>query len=80
MRASNHRRRETALVVTGATLLAIAILPFLPQPRAAAWPFLGISATLHIVYFALIAEAYTRGEVSLAYPLMRGTAPAILAW
>jgi drug/metabolite transporter (DMT)-like permease len=35
------------------------------------------------VYFVLIAEAYTRGGVALAYPLMRGTAPmltALAAW
>jgi drug/metabolite transporter (DMT)-like permease len=79
VRAGRDRNRETSLVVAGATLLAIGILPFLPQPDRAAWPFLGISATLHVVYFALIAEAYTRGEVSLAYPLMRGTAPVLTA-
>jgi drug/metabolite transporter (DMT)-like permease len=79
VRAARDRNRETSLVVAGATLLAIAILPFLPQPNRAAWPFLGISATLHVVYFALIAEAYSRGEVSLAYPLMRGTAPMLTA-
>ena len=83
VRAGRDRNRETALVVAGAAILALAVLPFLPQPRFAAWPFLGISAVLHVVYFALIAEAYSRGEVSLTYPLMRGTAPmltAVLAW
>jgi drug/metabolite transporter (DMT)-like permease len=83
VRAGRDRRRETMLVVAGAAVLAVAALPFLPQPRAAAWPFLAVSAVLHVVYFALIAEAYSHGEVSLAYPLMRGTAPmltAILAW
>lgn len=83
VRAGRDRSREMALVVVGGTLLAIAVLPFLPQPHRAAWPFLVISAVLHVGYFALIAEAYSRGEVSLTYPLMRGTAPmlaAILAW
>ena len=35
------------------------------------------------MYFILIAEAYARGGVALAYPLMRGTAPmltALAAW
>ncbi len=83
VRSARDRSRETALLVLGASVLALAILPFLPQPHRAAWPFLGISAALHVVYFALIAAVYSRGEVSLAYPLMRGTAPmltAILAW
>ena len=72
-----------ALVVAGAAVIAVAALPFLSQPSRAAWPFLAVSAALHVVYFALIAEAYERGDVSVAYPLMRGTAPmltAVLAW
>jgi drug/metabolite transporter (DMT)-like permease len=83
VRAGHNRNREMSVVVVGGTVLAIILLPFLRQPHRAAWPFLGISAVLHIVYFALIAAAYSRGEVSLAYPLMRGTAPmlaAVLAW
>jgi drug/metabolite transporter (DMT)-like permease len=83
VRAGRDRRRETALVVAGGAVIAAAVLPFLSQPDRAAWPFLGISAAVHVVYFALIAEAYARGDVSVAYPLMRGTAPmltAILAW
>lgn len=83
VRSARDRSRETGLLVIGASVLALIILPFLPQPHRAAWPFLGMSAALHVVYFALIAAVYSRGEVSLAYPLMRGTAPmltAILAW
>ena len=30
-------------------------------------------------YFALVGAAYRSGEVSRAYPLMRGTAPLLLA-
>lgn len=83
VRSARDRRRETGLLVLGASVLALAVLPFLPQPERASWPFLGMSAALHVVYFTLIAAVYSRGEVSLAYPLMRGTAPmltAILAW
>lgn len=83
VRSARDRSRETALLMAGASVLALAILPLLPQPHRAAWPFLFTSAALHVVYFALIAAVYSRGEVSLAYPLMRGTAPmltAVLAW
>jgi drug/metabolite transporter (DMT)-like permease len=83
VRAGTDRRRETALVVAGATVLAALILPFLPLPPTAAWRYLLTSAALNTVFFILIAEAYARGGVALAYPLMRGTAPmltAIAAW
>ncbi len=83
VRAGTDRRRETALLVSGATVLAALILPFLPLPPTAAWRYLLTSAVLNTLYFILIAEAYARGGVALAYPLMRGTAPmltALAAW
>ncbi len=79
VRAGGDRRRETALVVVGAAALSALTLPFLPLPRPAAWPYLATSATVHVGYFWLLAAAYTRGSVALAYPLMRGAAPALTA-
>lgn len=83
VRAGPDRRRETALVVAGGAVLAGVILPFLPLPPPATWRYLLTSAGLNTVYFVLIAEAYARGGVGLAYPLMRGVAPmlaALAAW
>jgi drug/metabolite transporter (DMT)-like permease len=83
VRSGQDRRRETALVVAGGAVLAGVVLPFLPLPPVAAWRYLFTSAALNAVYFVLIAEAYARGGVALAYPLMRGVAPmlaALLAW
>lgn len=77
IRAGGDRRRETALLAFAAAVLAAAVLPFLRQPLAAAWPNLALSAALHGVYFALIAETYARGGVALTYPLMRGSAPML---
>lgn len=83
VRAGADRRRETALVVTGGAVLGCALVPLMPLPSLAAWRYLLTSAALNAIYFALIAEAYARGGVALAYPLMRGTAPmlaALAAW
>lgn len=77
VRAQADRRRETALVVVGAATVCLVVLPFLPPPARESWPYLGISGLLHVAYFILIGEAYSRGSVSLAYPLMRGTAPVM---
>lgn len=79
VRAQRDRRREMALMVVGAAVICVVVLPFLQPPARESWPFLGISAVLHVLYFILIGEAYSRGGVSLAYPLMRGTAPVITA-
>ena len=79
LRAQRDRRRETALLLIGTVVLAALFLPFLAPPARAAWPHLAISGALHVLYFILISEAYSHGGVSLAYPLMRGTAPMLTA-
>ncbi len=69
----------TATLVTGsAALLAIVALPFLEPPASASWPFIGASTVFQICYFRLLALNYQRSEMSLAYPIMRGTAPLIV--
>lgn len=79
IRAQSDRRREMALVVVGAAVICAVVLPFLTPPARESWPYLAGSAVLHVLYFILIGEAYSRGSVSLAYPLMRGTAPVLTA-
>ena len=44
----------------------------------AALPFAAASALLHVVYLAMLARAYTGGEVSVVYPVSRGTAPVLV--
>jgi drug/metabolite transporter (DMT)-like permease len=70
---------DTALVVAGSAAIAALALPFLPQPAMASWPMLAATAVIHLVYFALVAAAYRAGDMSLAYPLMRGTPPLAVA-
>lgn len=77
IRAGGDRRRQTAQLSAASAILATLGLPLLPLPHPQAWPHVFASMALHGVYFALLAEAYTRGGVALAYPLMRGVAPAL---
>ena len=69
----------TISVAIGAGVVAMAILPFLPLPMPESWPFLGVSVLLQSVYYLLIARAYRVADMSLAYPLMRGAAPVVVA-
>lgn len=69
----------TIAVAIGAGLVGAVSLPFLPMPASQSWPFLGVSVLLQSVYYLLIARAYRIADMSLAYPLMRGVAPAAVA-
>ncbi|MBH1705290.1 EamA family transporter [Stenotrophomonas maltophilia] len=67
----------TVLVTGSAALLSAAGLPFLPFPAAHSWPWLGASVLLQVTYYGLVARCYQQVDMSLAYPLMRGSAPIL---
>jgi drug/metabolite transporter (DMT)-like permease len=69
---------DTAAVVAGSTLCALALLPFVPLPDPAAWPFIAASTAIHLGYYLTLVQAYRTGDLSFAYPLMRGSAPLIV--
>ncbi len=69
---------DTALIVAGSSVVALALLPFVAFPDRAAWPFMAVSAAIHFAYYVTLAGAYRRGDLSFAYPLMRGVAPLIV--
>ncbi|HFF9682665.1 EamA family transporter [Enterobacter cloacae] len=70
----------SAISVSGsATLIALVLLPFSPQPSVASWPFLVVSCALQVVYTVLVAKTYQVSDMSQTYPLMRGTAPLLVA-
>ena len=69
----------TVLVVAGSACVAIVLLPFLPAPARASWPFIAASGVVQAAYFLLLIETYRDGQVSHAYPLMRGCAPLLVA-
>ena len=69
----------TISVSGSATVIALVLLPFSPQPSAASWPFLIVSCALQVVYTVLVAKTYQVSDMSQTYPLMRGTAPLLVA-
>jgi drug/metabolite transporter (DMT)-like permease len=79
IRGSANRTLDTVLVVAGAGAIMALLLPFLPLPAAASWPYAFASGVIHVGYFLLVAGAYRHGELSYVYPLMRGAAPALTA-
>lgn len=46
--------------------------------ETSALPYVGASAALELAYFGLLVAAYSRFDVSLVYPIARGTAPVLV--
>jgi drug/metabolite transporter (DMT)-like permease len=79
VKASPDKFLDIVFVTGSAGLICAAALAFLPLPGAGSWPYIAASAVIHIAYFLLIGAAYRGGDMSHAYPLMRGTPPLLVA-
>lgn len=69
---------DTATVVAGSTICSLVALPFVPLPFTGSWVFGLASVVIHFGYYLTLAQAYRTGDLSFAYPLMRGTAPLLV--
>ena len=64
--------------------LALSVLLFAPAAaatwsvHAAAAPYVAASAALEAAYFVLLVAAYRRRELSVVYPVARGSAPVLV--
>lgn len=86
-----HAGWNTLIKSGGAPLIRLAItngfaalvmLPvglFVGLPDAASWPFLIASMIVHLFYYVLLASGYRVADLSLLYPIARGSAPPLVA-
>ena len=68
---------DDRLVTLGAVnavrfLLCIPVVLALPLPDRASWPYLAVSAILHVGYYTFLLSAYRFGGLSKVYPPARG--------
>jgi drug/metabolite transporter (DMT)-like permease len=78
IRRDPDRDAAALAIAAGGAVLGAALIPFLPRIAPAAIPFAVASSFIHVVYYAMVARAYRLGELSVAYPIMRGLAPLIV--
>jgi drug/metabolite transporter (DMT)-like permease len=69
----------TVAISIGAAVIALACIPFVGLPAAAAWPWLIASVLIHLFYFAALIEGYRAGDMGQVYPIARGAAPLMTA-
>ncbi|QMU70979.1 EamA family transporter [Streptacidiphilus sp. P02-A3a] len=67
------------LIDLGYLCCAAVLVCFTPLPDAAAWPFIGTSCLLQIVYQVLLLQSYRLGDFGQMYPIARGTSPLLVA-
>jgi drug/metabolite transporter (DMT)-like permease len=75
---SRSTRSTTAgLLIWGVALLTVPAV-VTGGVSAEAVPYIAASAVFELCYFVLLARAYDSGEVSVVYPVARGSAPVVV--
>ncbi|HKB94607.1 MAG TPA: EamA family transporter [Gaiellaceae bacterium] len=68
----------TAVAVLVAEVVFLPVAVVLWNVHRAVLPFLVASAALQLLYFALLPTAYRLADLSVVYPVARGTAPVLV--
>ncbi len=79
VKSSTDKALDTAVIHVLGSLIAVPLLVLVGLPPRASWPFIATSVVTHIGYYIALTGAYKHGDLGLTYPLMRGTAPLLVA-
>lgn len=72
------RLLSLVLISLAASAMAAVLLPFAGVPPVDAWPWLGLSVTLHLGYKLFLLQAYRTGDLGQVYAIARGAAPVLV--
>ncbi|MDP1738123.1 MAG: DMT family transporter [Caulobacter sp.] len=78
LKAGKDKMSSRALIDGFSALMILPFVFFLPLPHGA-WGWLAGSWATHLVYLVCLIKAFERADMSVAYPISRGVAPALAA-
>ncbi len=79
VKSSGDKQLDIALVHFLGAVVSLPLLWWVGLPPPEAWPFLAASLTIHVAYYITLNGAYQHGELGTTYPIMRGSAPMLVA-
>jgi len=79
VKAGNDALVNMSLIMGTGGLIALLFTPFVSFPNPESWVFLAGSVLTHIGYYAFLLFGYRYGDLSLVYPIARGSAPLLVA-
>jgi phosphonate utilization associated putative membrane protein len=79
VKSSSDKALDTAVIHLVGSVVALPLVLVVGWPGAVAWPYILTSVVVHIGYYIALTGAYKHGDLGLTYPLMRGTAPLLVA-
>ena len=77
-KSGKDKMSSRALIDGFSGLIILPFAFFAPLPQGA-WGWLGLSLATHLVYLVCLIKAFERADMTVAYPIARGVAPALAA-
>ena len=79
VKAGGDKELDVALVHSLGAIVCLPLLAWTGLPPREAWPFLATSLCIHVAYYVTLTGAYQHGDLGATYPIMRGSAPMLVA-
>lgn len=78
VKSAGDRAMTMVAIRMAGLVLGLAALPFVDWPAPESWKWLALTAAVMFAYYALLVRSYGAGDMSVVYPLARGTAPVLM--
>lgn len=79
VKSSGDKELDIALVHFLGAVVCLPLMAVVGLPPAQAWPYLLGSLCVHVAYYVTLTGAYQHGDLGATYPIMRGSAPMLVA-
>jgi phosphonate utilization associated putative membrane protein len=79
VKSGGDKQLDLALVHLLGAAACLPLLLWVGLPPVAAWPYIGASLLIHVAYYITLNGAYQHGDLGSTYPIMRGSAPLLVA-
>jgi phosphonate utilization associated putative membrane protein len=79
VKSSGDKQLDIALVHFLGAVVSLPLLWWVGLPPVESWPYLAGSLAIHVAYYITLNGAYQHGELGTTYPIMRGSAPMLVA-
>jgi drug/metabolite transporter (DMT)-like permease len=78
LKSGKDKMSSRALIDGASALIVLPLAPFVGLPHGA-WGWLAASTTVHFAYLLCLIRSFETADMSVAYPIARGVAPALAA-
>ena len=79
VKGAGDQRTTLGLIALGHVIPGVVLVFWLPLPDSSVWILLAFSTFIHWCYFRFLNLSYRLGDLSLVYPIARGSAPVLIA-